>query len=194
MSFNRPAAKAHPAGTRTNRSTSSRPLTQGEIDLAKKVFKDSINYSLARIHNEGYLPFHLQEDGTAMAPNGEIYFKPADFRVDFSLGSDAQKTWFIHELTHVWQHQLGYNVLWRGAARIGLDYDYKLTPAQLLADHNMEAQGDIIADYFAIAVLKNRGAIRNQTARKNPQIYTQELYEHVLRVFISDPSDKANLP
>ena len=50
---------------------SERALTAGEIALAKRMFKDSIDYSTVKIHNEKYLP--VQPDESGMTPNGEIY-------------------------------------------------------------------------------------------------------------------------
>jgi hypothetical protein len=38
----------------------------------------------------------------------------------------------------------------RGAIRIGLEYEYELDPAKKLSDYNMEAQGDLLADYWAL--------------------------------------------
>jgi len=48
-----------------------RLLTQGEIKLAEKVFKSSIDYSKVKIHNKKYIFF--QPDNSGMTPNGEIY-------------------------------------------------------------------------------------------------------------------------
>ncbi|UUZ53048.1 hypothetical protein LP419_29235 [Massilia sp. H-1] len=56
----------------------------------------------------------------------------------------------MHEMVHVWQYQLGYPVRLRGAVRVGLSYDYELAPDKHLSDFNMEAQGDLLADYFAL--------------------------------------------
>ena len=46
----------------------------------------------------------------------------------------------MHEMTHVWQHQLGYWVRFRGAFRPGLDYKYTLDEQRKFCDYNMEAQ------------------------------------------------------
>ena len=86
---------------------SSRPLREGEIRMAYKIFKNSIDYSQVRVHNEEFLPFGLQPDNTAMTPNGELYFNPTRFKEDFSLADEGDKHWFIHEMVHVWQYQLG---------------------------------------------------------------------------------------
>ena len=50
---------------------SGRSLTEGEIKLAKPIFKDSIDYSLVRVHDEKYIFF--QPGNSGMTPNGEIY-------------------------------------------------------------------------------------------------------------------------
>lgn len=99
-----------------------RSLTAGEVAMARKLFKDALDYTVVKVHNDEYLPFGLQPDDTAMAPNGEIYFNPAHFKEDFSQESNRSKRWFMHEMVHVWQYQLGYPVRLRGAIRIGLDY------------------------------------------------------------------------
>jgi len=93
----------------------SRPLTAGEVAMARQIFNDSIDYSAVRVHNEEYLPFGLQSNKTAMTPNGSMYFNPDYFVDDFSAVDDRGfKLWFIHEMTHVWQYQLGYSVSWHG--------------------------------------------------------------------------------
>ena len=122
--------------------------------MAQLLFKDAIDYSTVKVHNEGYLPFGLQKKYTAMTPNGEIYFNAEDFRDDFSLEKSREKHWIMHEMAHVWQHQLGYPVLLRGAIRLGVSYEYDLAQDKSLADYNMEAQGDLLADYFALKFLK----------------------------------------
>ncbi|WP_237656250.1 hypothetical protein [Kosakonia sp. MH5] len=56
---------------------SSRPLTAGEIRMIKPLFKDAINYSAVKVYNGEYLPFGLQDNRTAMTPNGYMYY-PGD--------------------------------------------------------------------------------------------------------------------
>ncbi|MFJ4056163.1 hypothetical protein ACIPZC_22285 [Pseudomonas sp. NPDC089743] len=119
-----------------------RPLIEGEIGLARLLFKDSINYGSIRVYNKKYFAFHPKE--MAIAPNGH----PADFKEDFSIERTRLKRWFIHEMTHVWQHQLGYPVLWRVLIRFGLPYRHELAEGRRLSDYNMEAQGDVLADYL----------------------------------------------
>jgi hypothetical protein len=95
----------------------------------------------------------------------------------------------MHEMVHVWQHQLGYWVRLRGAIRIGLSYQYELKSGQTLGDYNMEAQGDLLADYFALKHLNSPDAMSQRQYAKN-----LPLFEEVLKAFIANPADKANLP
>ena len=170
---------------------SSRPLSQGEIAMCKLIFRDSIDYSLVKVHNHEYLWFGLQHNDTAITPNGEIYFNPKHFKEDFSSDEVGFRTqlWFVHEMVHVWQKQLDYPVLTRGAIRIGLDYEYTLEVNKLLSDYNMEAQGNLLADYWA---LKQTPIPPSMYERKHRNDLT--LYENVLRKFIQNPADKSNLP
>ncbi|OWQ45938.1 Rhs element Vgr protein [Roseateles noduli] len=157
--------------------------------MARLLFKDALDYTVIKVHKDEYLPFGLQPDDTAMTPNGEMYFNKAYFKEDFSQGEDGDKHWFMHEMVHVWQHQLGYWVRLRGAIRIGLSYKYELKSGQTLGDYNMEAQGDLLADYFALKHLASPDAMsQRQYAKSLP------LFEEVLKSFIADPADKANLP
>ncbi|SAL17958.1 Rhs element Vgr protein [Caballeronia telluris] len=175
------------------RPRDARPLTRGEITIARLVFADAIDYSTVRVHDRGYLPFGLQSAHTAMAPNGQLYFPKACFRDDFSTDL-ASQMWFIHEMTHVWQHQLGYWVRLRGAVRIGLRYGYTLAPGRHLRDYNMEAQGNLIADYFALAHrgVEGRRHLYEHKYRSDPGALA--LFETVLADFIADPSNRRNLP
>jgi hypothetical protein len=166
-----------------------RPLTSGEIAMARLLFKDAIDYSRVKVHNDEYLPFGLQPDDTAMTPNGEIYFNKKHFKEDFSSTDVYTKQWFIHEMVHVWQYQLGYPVRLRGAIRIGLGYDYELKAGAKLGDYNMESQGDLLADYFALKHLNAPQAMRQ--AQFAQQL---ALFEEVLNAFLTNPSDTANLP
>lgn len=182
----------------------NRPLTEGEIAMARLVFKNSINYSTVRIHNEEYLPFDVQNDRTAMTPNGSMYFNPKKFIFDFSLEDEQGKIWFMHEMVHVWQYQLGYSVTWSGfwlavtggyinrrAYRFDRS-DYKDPKDsskdspdidKTLPDFNMEQQGDIIAEYFGA---KHLGVSELQL--------NMAFYERVLKEFIRNPKNVSLLP
>jgi hypothetical protein len=169
--------------------TIRRPLTAGETAMAARLFGAAIDYAKVRVVNRRYLPFGLQPKNCAMAPNGSIYFHHSCFVDDYSAGDDHGRHWFMHEMVHVWQHQLGYPVWLRGAVRVGLSYRYELAAGKTLADFNMEAQGDLLADYFA---LKHLGSTRVMRLRTYAD--SLPLYESVLRGFIDNPASRAGLP
>jgi len=163
----------------------SRPLTPGEIAMARSIFRDAVDYARVRIHDSRYLPFGLQPRHVCMTPNGHMYFSALCFRHDFSAESVSARHWFMHEMVHVWQHQLGYPVKLRGAIRLGLSYDYALAPDRRLGDYNMEAQGDLLADYFVLRYL---------TAGSPERAADLADYETVLGDFLADPADPLHLP
>lgn len=126
----------------------TRELTFGEINLAKSVFGQRINYKKVRIHNSSYLPFGLQGDHFTMTPNGEIYFLHW-YRDDFSKTLPFLQHLFIHEMSHVWQRQKGMNVILRGLISSVVSYRYVLD-GRLLSEYPMEQQSQIIADNFTL--------------------------------------------
>lgn len=126
-----------------------RRLTDGEIELAKTVFRSTIPYHNVWIHCDSYLPFGLQGAHTAMSPNGDIYFRPPLYRKDYSLVVDDLQHLFIHEMSHVWQHEQGMNVFARGIVSGLVSYRYSLD-GRRLCEYRMEQQAQIIADRFTL--------------------------------------------
>lgn len=171
----------------------SRPLTDGEIEMAKTVFQDSIDYSAVRVHKGSYFWFNLQSKRTAVTPNNTMYFREEDFVEDFSVVSEEypRRGWFMHEMTHVWQHQRGYAVRWHALTvtiRGESAYRYEIEPGQVFSDFNMEQQGNLVSDYFALIVVDNRGElIHAQPGSKNQ-------LRQVLAPLLQDPKDASNLP
>ena len=167
----------------------TRGLTPREIEMASLLFGDAIDYGRVRVHNRPYLPLGLQPKNCAMTPNGSIYFHHSCFLPDYTAGDPHTIHWFMHEMSHVWQHQLGYPVTLRGAIRLGLPYHYELREDATLADYNMEAQGDLLADYFALKFMHKPRVMRQR--RYAGQLH---LYERVLARFLANPRDRDNLP
>ncbi|BAN22633.1 hypothetical protein [Caballeronia insecticola] len=176
----------------SNRKRHARPLTDGEAAIARLVFRDAIDYAKVSVYACGYLPFGLQPSRTAMAPNGNLYFPRGCFQDDFSRSSLADRMWFIHEMTHVWQFQLGYPVRLRGAIRVGLPYAYTLADGKRLCDYNMEAQGNLLADYFALRFCDAQGSLYEHRYRRMPGALA--FFEAVLSDFIRAPAERRNLP
>src|SRR5690606_41237304 len=72
-----------------------------------------------------------------MAPNGNIYFHPRSlaYRDDFSVAETYLKGLFIHEMTHVWQHQGGTNVR---KAIFNRRYRYRLVRGKAFRRYGLE--------------------------------------------------------
>jgi hypothetical protein len=126
---------------------SSRPLTAGEVELARGVFGDRIRYDEVRIWRRK--AYFFQPAHVTMAPDGHIYFHPAapQYRDDFAAAELGSRALFIHEMTHVLQHQSGINV-----RRAALDrrYGYQLKPGKCFAAYGLEQQGEIAAHYYLL--------------------------------------------
>jgi hypothetical protein len=165
----------------------SRALTEGEVAMASALFGAAIDYARVRIHDRRYMPF--QPKNCAMTPNGRLYFHHSCFLDDYAAGDVHAQHWFMHEMVHVWQHQLGYPVRLRGAVRLGLSYEYRLRAGATLADFNMEAQGDLLADYFVLKHLDSP-----QAMRWGANGGSLALFEDVLDGFLADPASRAHLP
>lgn len=157
----------------------ARLLTQGEIHLARSVFRSSIDYDIVWIHKGSYLPFNLQDQDTTMTPNGELYFRHW-YRDDFSLMYDDLQHLFIHEMTHVWQRARGMNVIGRGLVSWLVSYRYTLD-GRLLSQYPMEQQAQIIADNFVLQKFGYKEWYR-LWAKKHPDITLDgDISEPVIR-------------
>ena len=183
--------------------TTSRGLTLGEMGMARPVLGDSIDYAKVKVHKGGYwLFFGQQDETTAVTPNGEMYWPKDVYEDDFVLMDADIQAWFMHEMAHVWQYQLGYPVKTMGAAlhvdeKLGLVedvYDYTLDAGKRLRDYNMEQQGDILADYYLLSV-RGSAAQRFLKAKKYRETpHMLAALERVLADFLRDPADPSNLP
>ncbi|HVF83998.1 MAG TPA: vgr related protein [Sphingomicrobium sp.] len=131
----------------------SRPLTAGEIDLARAVFGDAIDYARVRLVRRKWWPF--QPRGIVMAPTGNIHFHPQDpnWSEDFSQARPSLQGLFVHEMTHVWQAQT------RGRFYLPLmrhpfcRYAYRFVPGKPFDRYGLEQQAEIVRHAF----LQRRG-------------------------------------
>jgi hypothetical protein len=126
----------------------SRPLTPGEIELARSIFSDTIDYRQVRMIRRRWWPF--QPRSVAMAPCGNIHFHPHSelWSEDFSKEPLHRQGLFIHELTHVWQSQK------RGRFYLPLmrhpfcRYSYALKEGRRFEDYGLEQQAEIVRHRF----------------------------------------------
>ena len=132
----------------------NRPLTAGEIDLARSVFADAIDYSRVRLFKGKWWPFHPRN--AAMAPMGNIYFHPEGdvWSEDFSKEPLGRQGFFIHEMTHVWQTQKSGRFFLPLMRHPFCRYAYELKPGKPFRRYGLEQQAEIVAHNF----LARRGA------------------------------------
>ena len=133
-------------------ATPDRPLTSGEIALARTVYGDAIDYAPVRLCNRKWAFF--QPRGVVMAPRGHIHFHPHGdlWREDFSEAPLGEQGLFIHEMCHVWQHQRG--IILPLKRHPFCRYDYSFVPGRPLLRYGIEQQAEIVRHAF----LLRRGA------------------------------------
>ena len=178
----------------------ARGLTNGEETIATSVFGSSIDFTLTRVHDEKY--FYFQPDNSGMTPNGEIYVHGI-YSADYSAEAGQRKGFFVHEMTHVWQYQIGvFSTSVIGAAIMefvgrGGDYTsaypYVLDASKDLTDYNLEQQAAIVEDYYRLTTLglqprRARAPYRRGCSPNHPPAWSRALYASVLRRFLSDPT------
>ena len=128
----------------------SRPLTTGEIEIARSVFGDAIDYSTVRMVRRKWWPF--QPRNVVMAPTGNIHFHPHSdlWSEDFAAEPLSRQGLFIHEMTHVWQSQT------RGRFYLPLmrhplcRYRYDYVPGRRFERYGLEQQAEIVRHAFML--------------------------------------------
>ena len=126
----------------------SRSLTAGEIELARSVFRDSIDYSKVRLIRGKWWPF--QPRNAAMAPMGNVYFHPAGggWSNDFSQENVRRQAFFIHEMVHVWQAQAKGRFYLPLMRHPFCRYSYQLKPGKPFDRYGLEQQAEIVTHRF----------------------------------------------
>jgi len=124
-----------------------RSLTTGEINMAFRVFGTGVDYGRVRIFNRKWIAF--QPENTIMAPDGNIFYPRNNdaYSSDFSGEAMWRRLLFIHEMTHVYQHQQGIAVVKRRLGEGG-KYSYMVEPDKDLNDYTVEQQGNMVMDYY----------------------------------------------
>lgn len=126
-----------------------RPLTPGEIALVARVFGDAIDPSPVRVARRKWAFFQPRD--TVMAPSGTLHFHPDGhlYRDDFAAAALGEQGLFVHEMTHVWQHQRGLNLPLR--RHPFCRYDYRITPGWKLDRYGIEQQAEIVRHAFLLS-------------------------------------------
>jgi hypothetical protein len=126
----------------------SRSLTAGEIDLARSMFRDSIDYSRVRLIRGKWWPF--QPRNAAMAPMGNIYFHPdaGGWSDDFAKEPVRRQAFFIHEMVHVWQAQAKGRFYLPLMRHPFCHYRYVLKRGKPFDRYGLEQQAEIVTHVF----------------------------------------------
>ena len=171
-----------------------RNLTVAEISLAREIFQHAIDYERVLVHRGKY--FFTQPKNSGMTPNGEIYVNGSIYRKDYAAAQIELQSFFIHEMTHVWQYQnrilhvklfsiLGQIRFLGNYARM---YEYTLETGKSLIDYGIEQQAAIVEDYFTIV---RHGANHFRGGRiQNRETLEEkiELLKSVMADFLFDPT------
>ena len=165
-----------------------RYLTSGERRLLYSIFGDQLDYFKIRVNN------HVIKDYLGVSVHGTISFSPKSYDAisDFSQAnvSVEDKSWLVHEATHVWQEQklkdyhpgkaIGEQVKYGEEAN-----DYIPDPNLKLSDYRYEQQAKIVQDYY---LMLNKGKVRENKNPANPRgpRVVQE-YRWIVRRVIPEP-------
>lgn len=133
-----------------------RPLTSGEVQLARSIFGSLIKYEKVKVFNRKWRDF--MHDGRAHAPDGNLYYDDrAGYLEDFSAGNMDVRSTFIHEMAHVWQFQRG-ELLKTGIIVQAKEGNVSYIYAHIFGrgSYNnyyllrFEAQAEFLSDYYRI--------------------------------------------
>lgn len=125
-----------------------RPLTAGEVALARGVFGDTIDYARVAVCRRKWAFF--QPRHIVMAPRGRIHFHPHGdlYRDDFAAAPLGEQGLFVHEMVHVWQHQRGLNLPLR--RHPFCRYGYAFMPGRPFGRYGIEQQAEIVRHAFLL--------------------------------------------
>ncbi len=134
------------------RPSSIRPLTAGEIAMAREVFGEALDYARVRIWAQPVRRFDRAFVAGRWFGRDWIVWPAASLLPDYSAPDVPVRraAVLIHELTHVWQAQQGLNLLWAklragdGAAA----YAYELRDDTVWERLNLEQQAMAVEDEF----------------------------------------------
>jgi len=119
-----------------------RRLTPAETDLTRSVFGTGIDCTTVTVNRARWFPF--QPRNVAMSPDGHIWLHPKGdlYAEDYAHAPLGLRGLFVHEMTHVWQHQRG--VCLPLARHPFCRYHYRLTPGWPLTRYGLEQQAEIV--------------------------------------------------
>jgi hypothetical protein len=127
-----------------------RQLTPGESALVDRVFGSSLDPAPVTLRRRKWWPG--QPRLVTMAPDGHLWFHPQgpDWSADFATEGLAARAHFIHEMTHVWQHQQGWNLRLQRLPLARYRY-LPLKPGRRFDHYGIEQQAEIVREAYMLA-------------------------------------------
>jgi hypothetical protein len=153
---------------------SQRPLTSGEIALARAAFGNRIAYGRVKLGdgpgNQPLAHLAFAKGNPAITVGATVYFK-SDYCPDFSAAG-ARRDSFIHEMTHVWQYEaLGMPAFF---ARYGIEFAkaggdadkmYQYRDTDRFDDAMLEAQAAMV-EHYSVALWSPKNPARDARLAK----------------------------
>lgn len=196
-----------PSDPRQIKVPATRGLTPAEITMSRSIFKGSINYQQVKIcrgnlfHNR---TGNAQVLGNNMTFPADIYDKYSKGNTDFANADQSHQVWFIHEMVHIWQNQLGSSTLKHGAcifvggkyfgsggtqngqaSNSAKAYDYDIVNDGIdFPDYSLEQQAEVISHYFDILKFGQKAKFYS----------LKTYYEKCLAYFLKNPNEPLLLP
>jgi len=176
-------------------SRPSRSLTPGETQLAQSIFGGKVNYSNVHIHLGSWIP--TQAYDRPMTPGGDIYVSSATGKLGSAYSSDYStittlgqplvysQAGFIHEMTHVWQYQVGMWVKtdwlmerdWRDSS---YDYDFPTFGTKDFKTYGIEEEAQIVQDFYLLGrgarIYRNGAQVQHPPPLQSYQVVTGKYF------------------
>jgi hypothetical protein len=132
------------------KATDTRPLTEGERNMAASIYGDAIDLAPVTICHSKWFPF--QPRNVFMAPCGHVHVHPKSdiWSEDYSKERLGLQALLLHELCHVWQAQQ------RGKYYLPLmrhpfcRYDYAVRLGQKFERYGLEQQAEIVRHVYLL--------------------------------------------
>ncbi|MGM0423163.1 MAG: hypothetical protein ACQEQL_08735 [Pseudomonadota bacterium] len=164
-----------------------RPLTAGEIQLARTIFGEKLDYDKITVVNRRFgLLAHKNGGRTFM---NTLNASGTANCADFSKEGPGKQAFFLHEMTHIWQYQsncldLTKKVI-KDVAKHNFNYHstaymYHLDEKMPFEKYGHEQQASIVEDFF---LLSRHGLISRRERCQNTGISAKErlaLYQKIL--------------
>lgn len=147
-------------------SGKKRNLSASEIQMARLIFGEQIDYDIVQIANRRILPMFQPKSG-GMCTANTINITGTAYCDEYT---QKLSSFFIHEMTHIWQFQKSpayFGKKYMAELRkhhfnyAANAYKYELVEGKDFHDYGLEQQACIVQDYFALTHNSGVGVSRS---------------------------------